>query len=185
MPSPSTRERALDAALDLLGSDGVRALTHARIDTHAGLPKGSTSNWFRTRNALIAGVVDWLAERERADFAAADLPRPDSPEQLIDAMAALIEVQTGPRASRTRARLAMFLEGAGDPSLLAPLLEQRRVFVEWTVKLLADIGAPAPAESARTLMAACDGLVLHRVSVDPDAPIHPVVERAVRACLVE
>ena len=172
-----TRERALDAALELLGEQGIRALTHARVDERAELPKGSTSNWFRTRDALVAGVVAHLAERERADFATAEMPPVDTPEQLIEALSAVVAVQTGPLAARTRARYALFLEGAGDPELLAPLLEQRRVFVEWTIALLARIGARSPAEAARALMAAGDGLVLHRVTVDPDAEIRPVVER--------
>lgn len=179
----STRGRALDAALALVGEQGIRALTHARVDERAGLPKGSTSNWFRTRDALVAGVVEWLAEHERAELASAEMPPVETPEQLIDAMTGMIAVQTGPLAVRTRARYALFLEGAGDDELLAPLLTQRRVFVEWTTDLLERIGARSPAEAVRTLMAAGDGIVLHRVTVDPEAEIRPVVERAVRACL--
>lgn len=179
----STRERALDAALALVGKRGIRALTHARVDERAGLPKGSTSNWFRTREALVAGVVAWLAESERAEFAEAETPPVDTPEEMIEALSALIALQTGPLAGRTRARYALFLEGAGDAGLLAPLLEQRRVFVEWTVALLERVGARSPEEAARALMAAADGLVLHRVTVDPDAEIRPVVERAVRSAL--
>ena len=61
---PATKDRALEAAVELLGTDGVRALSHARVDERAGLPPGSTSNWFRTRRALLAGIVDWIAEQE-------------------------------------------------------------------------------------------------------------------------
>ncbi|WP_426320827.1 TetR/AcrR family transcriptional regulator [Microbacterium sp. E-13] len=179
----STRDRALAAALQLVGEQGIRALTHARVDERAELPKGSTSNWFRTRDALVAGVVAYLAESERAEFSTAEMGPVDTPEQLIEALTAMIAVQTGPLAPRTRARYALFLEGAGDADLLAPLLVQRRVFVEWTVALLARIGARSPEEAARALMAAGDGLVLHRVTVDPHAEIRPVVERAVRAAL--
>lgn len=180
----STRDRALEAALALVGEQGIRALTHARVDERAGLPKGSTSNWFRTRDALIAGVAAWLAESERNDFSAVDAPVAiDTPEDLVDALSLVIAAQSGPLASRTRARYALFLEGAGDEAMLAPLLAQRRVFVEWTISLLGRVGARSPAEAARTLMAAADGLVLHRVTVDPSAEIRPVVERAVSACL--
>jgi DNA-binding transcriptional regulator YbjK len=167
-----------------VGEQGIRALTHARVDERAGLPKGSTSNWFRTRDALVAGVAAWLAESERNDFSAgATTPSIDTPEELVDALSLVIAVQSGPLASRTRARYALFLEGAGDEAMLAPLVAQRRVFVEWTTSLLRHVGARAPEESARTLMAAGDGLLLHRLTVDPDAEIRPVVERAVRACL--
>ena len=179
----ATRDRALDAALALVGEQGIRALTHARVDERAGLPKGSTSNWFRTRDALIAGVVTWLAESERADFAIAEQPPAETPEQLAEALTGMITLQTGPFAVRTKARYALFLEGAGDPELLEPLLAQRRAYVEWTTALLARVGARSPEEATRTLMAAADGLMLHRVTVDPDAEIRPVIERAVRACL--
>lgn len=183
MPAPTTRDRALDAALELVGEQGIRALTHARVDERAKLPKGSTSNWFRTRDALVAGTVTWLAERERADFASAELPVVETMEQFIDALSGMIAVQTGPFTWRTRARFALFLEGAGNPALLAPLLMQREFFVNWVIGLLGRIGARNPEESARTLMATADGLVLHRVTVDADAPIRPIIERAVAACL--
>ena len=56
MPA-TTRERALEAAVDVLGTDGVRALSHARVDERAGLPPGSTSNWFPIRRALLQRPV--------------------------------------------------------------------------------------------------------------------------------
>lgn len=179
----TTRERALSAALELVGEQGIRALTHARVDERAGLPKGSTSNWFRTRDALIAGVVGWIAQRERDDFSAGAAPVVTTPEQLIDALSALITAQTDLFSSRTRARYALFLEGVNDPELLAPLLQQRGVYVEWATSLLAGVGAARPADAVRALMAASEGLVLHRLTVDPDAPVRPVVERIVRSCL--
>jgi len=179
----TTRERALDAALELVGEQGIRALVHARVDERAGLPKGSTSNWFRTRNALVAGVVAWIAERERDDFDAGAAPVVRTPDQLIDALSNLISAETDLFAGRTRARYALFLEGANEPRLLKPLLQQRTVYVEWATALLADIGAARPSDAVRALMAASEGLVLHRLTVDPDAPVRPVVERIVRACL--
>jgi hypothetical protein len=95
----------------------------------------------------------------------------------------VIATQTGPFAARTRARYALFIEGAGDADLLAPLLAQRAVFVAFTIDLLTAVGARSPEAAARTLMAAGDGLVLHRITIDPDAEIRPVIARAVRACL--
>lgn len=178
-----TRTRALEAALELVGEGGIRALTHARVDERAGLPKGSTSNWFRTRDALVSGLVTWLAESERAEMASSEMPPVDTPEHLVEAWTGLIEMLTGPAIARTRARYSLFLEGAGDPDLLAPLLEQRRLYVEWTTALLARVGAHSPDDAVKTLMATADGLMLHRVTVDPDAEIRPVIERAVRACL--
>lgn len=167
----------------MVSEGGIRALTHARVDERAGLPKGSTSNWFRTRSALVAGLVASIAEGEREDAAALPQPRIASADDLVDLVSALIETETGRRAPRTRARLALSLEASHDEELLAPLIRQRVIFVRWMSGLLRDAGARHPDEAARTLLAAGNGLVFHRLTVDPDAEIRPVIERVVRACM--
>ena len=180
MPA-ATRERALEAAVELLGAQGVRALTHARVDERAGLPPGSTSNWFRTRRALIAGVVDWMAERERADFDPAAIPPITGVDDFIQGLCAMTELQTKPFAARTRARYALFLELASDPELGEPMRAQRRAFERWTEQMVTAIGIADPVPAARAMMALCDGLMLHRLTVDPELDLRPAIERAVRA----
>jgi hypothetical protein len=106
-----------------------------------------------------------------------------TPEDLTDLFCRFVEIETGPEASRTRARLALSLEAAHDAELLAPLIRQRAIFTDWTAGLLRDVGARHPDEAARTLLASGNGLVFHRLTVEPDAEIRPVIERAVRACM--
>lgn len=194
----ATRARALAAAIELVGASGVRSLTHARVDAAADLPKGSTSNHFRTKAALIAGVIDAIATQERAELAggpgaaagdpagpedAADETRRDPIAAVVDAMSATLIDLTGAHGSRTRARLALFLELVSEPELRAPLEAQRREYEAFTRGLLASLGATAPDAAARTLMATLDGLILHRVTVDPDAPVRPAIDLVLRACL--
>lgn len=180
MPA-TTRERALGAAVELLGAEGVRALTHARVDDRAGLPPGSTSNWFRTRRALLGGVVDWIAEQERGDLDLAATPTITEVNELIEGLCAMAELQTGPFAARTRARYALFLELAGDPDLGEPLRRQRREFERWTEQIMMALGIADPVPATRALMALGDGLLLHRLTVDPTLDMRPAIERAVRA----
>ena len=180
MPAAS-RERALEAAVELLGAEGVRALSHARVDERAGLPPGSTSNWFRTRRALLGGIVDWIAERERADLEPAAMPTISRVDELIEGLCAMAELQTGPFAARTRARYALFLELAGDPELGEPLRRQRREFERWTERLVTAVGIADPVPATRALMALADGLLLHRLTIDPALEMRPAIERAVRA----
>jgi DNA-binding transcriptional regulator YbjK len=180
MPA-ATRQRALEAAVELLGAEGVRALSHARVDERAGLPPGSTSNWFRTRRALLEGVVDWIAERERADFDPAAIPAITGLDGLIEGLCAMAELQTGPLATRTRARYALFLELAGDPELGEPLRRQRREFEQWTERIVIAVGIDDPVPATRALMALAEGLLLHRLTVDPELDMRPAIERAVRA----
>ena len=180
MPA-ATRERGLEAAVELLGAEGVRALTHARVDERAGLPPGSTSNWFRTRRALLGGVVDWIAEHERNDFDPAAMPTIRGVDGLIEGLCAMTELQAGPFAARTRARYALFLELAGDPQLGEPLRRQRCEFERWTERIVIAVGIADPVPATRALMALGDGLLLHRLTVDPDLDLRPAIERAVRA----
>ena len=180
MPA-ATRERGLEAAVELIGAEGVRALTHARVDGRAGLPAGSTSNWFRTRRALLAGVVDWIAERERSDLDPAAMPAITGLDELTEGLCAMADLQTGPFAARTRARYALFLELADDPELSEPLRRQRREFEQWTERIVIAIGIADPVPATRALMALADGLLLHRLTVDPELDLRPAIQRAVRA----
>ncbi|GAA5207461.1 TetR/AcrR family transcriptional regulator [Microbacterium kyungheense] len=179
----STRERALNAAVDLVGSHGIRALTHARVDAHAGLPPGSTSNHFRTRAALLGGVASWIAEEETRDLGAVLAQPFDDVDGFIDLFSTGIELLTGRFAVRTRARYALFLEAAADPALFAPLRAQREGFEAWSRSLLVSLGARDPDTALHAFMAFGDGILLHRLTIDPEAPVRPSVDAAVRGLL--
>lgn len=174
----STRARALDAAIELVGTEGIRALTHGRINAAASLPPGSTSNHFRTRASLITGVIRWLAAQERADAGAPEITTRDA---LVAGISQMIEHQSGPRAARTRARYALFIEA--DQEAVIPLREQREAMEAWVRGILLRIGGEDAAAHTSFLMATSDGLLLHRLTVDPDAPIQSVITRAVDAAL--
>lgn len=180
---PSIRERALDAAVELIGTQSIRALTHARVDERAGLARGSTSNHFRTRAALLAGVTQWIADRESSDLGAAAARPFDDVDGFVDLFSDAIELLTGVYAVRTRARYALFLEAASDPDLFAPLHAQREGLATWARSLLTALGAQHPDAATQAFMAFSDGIILHRLSVEPDAPVRPVVAIAVRGCL--
>jgi len=176
----STRAKILDAAVELLGTQGLRALTHLGVDVVAGVPKGSTSNYFRTRAALLTGVVEWLAELDLAD-----LVGPPSPPTDVDAFVALLAhaVETATTASRTRtiARYVLFLEGTHNDDVRRPLLAGRayfRSFVETTMEFL---GAYDPAAAATAITAVGEGMIIQRVTVDPEADVLAPIDAVVRA----
>lgn len=177
----SLRNRALAAAVDILGSQGLRALTHRRVDERAGLPAGSTSNYFRSRAALLDGVVVWVAQHELTDVDAGVAPA--SADDLIDEFCALLEVQTREFRSRTIARYVLFLEAARHGDSRAPLVQNRHLFEERTIAMLAGLAAPDPDAAALALMACGEGLMLHRLTVDDSIEFRPAVAMVVRACL--
>jgi DNA-binding transcriptional regulator YbjK len=58
MPAnPERRNQILDVAIDILCDDGVGGLTHRHVDTRSGVPPGTTSNYFRTRQALLEATA--------------------------------------------------------------------------------------------------------------------------------
>jgi DNA-binding transcriptional regulator YbjK len=146
-PVTSTKVRALDAAIELLGTEGLRALTHVRVDLRAGLPQGSTSNYFRTRAALLTGVVGRILERELPLVGATFTPT--SADDLVEALCGLFAYLTGPNRLQTTARLVPFIEGSHDAGLreaqLAAALQWRRRLLQLSLSLARMIhGLPAP-----------------------------------------
>ena len=181
MPA-ATRERGLEAAVGLLGAEGVRALTHARVDERAGLPPGSTSNWFRTRRALLGGIVDWIAERERADLEPAAMPTISGVDELDRGL--VRHGRTADRAVRrahTRTLRPLPRTRRRPCKLGEPLRRQRREFEQWTERVMIAVGIADPVPATRALMALGDGLLLHRLTADPALDLRPAIERAVRA----
>lgn len=59
-----------DAAIDLIASDGIRALTHRAVDARTGFPVGTASSYFRSRDALLREVFERVADRYLADMIA-------------------------------------------------------------------------------------------------------------------
>src|SRR3954466_10607656 len=96
------REQLLDAAITVLGERGIHALTHRAVDAAAGLPAGSTSNHFRTRDALLNAVVVRFAARERAIWEQIAARRcPTTPRELATTMVELAHRATGPQRTLT------------------------------------------------------------------------------------
>ena len=82
-----------DVAIDVLASGGGRQLTHRAVDAAAGLPVGSTSNRFRTRDALLGGVLGRILERETAVWADLDVDLADGDlDTFCTAMGRAVEV---------------------------------------------------------------------------------------------
>ena len=146
-PVASTKGRALDAAIELLGTEGLRALTHVRVDLRAGLPKGSTSNYFRTRAALLTGVVDRILERELPLVGATFTPT--SADDLVEALCGLFAYLTDRTASRRLPGWSFSWRGATTPVYerpqLAAALQWRRRLLQLSLSLARMIhGLPAP-----------------------------------------
>jgi AcrR family transcriptional regulator len=163
----------LDAAIEVLGERGIRALTHRAIDNAAGLPAGSTSNYFRTSDALLTAVVERFAARERAnadDVAATVCPT--TPDELAKAATAITLDMTGPHRTLTLARYAILVEGAQRPALQAQLAATGGRVNVWFANWVRTAGSDRPELHAPIIQNYVTGLILHQLA-SPDPAFDP------------
>lgn len=178
------RERALDAAVQLLGGQGLRSLTHRRVDDAAGLPHGSTSNYFRTREALLRGVIDRLVQQDQQQWEQFRGAAAATVEDLVEAIVAVIDAATGADRTRTVARYTLFMETMSNPLLADPIAAGRARIESWGADVLGRLGAADPPAAARLLTDLADGLILRRLTMA--SPIDPRPEfRALVGALLQ
>jgi len=176
---PTNRERSLRAAVEILATGGIRALTHRRVDEQAGLPEGSTSNSFRTRGALLGGVTSHMVAAELPHVARTHTA--DSPEALADALVELFAQQVGPMRTLTAARLALYVEAGHDEVIREALARGRRDMLTPIRAALDELGARDPELAVRLLGACFQGLFLQVLGGYADIDPRPVIHAAVRA----
>ncbi|MFE9188445.1 TetR/AcrR family transcriptional regulator [Micromonospora sp. NPDC007208] len=162
-----------DAAIELIADGGMRALTHRAVDGRAGLPPGTTSAYLRTRQALIEAVVGRLAERDRADLAAYDLPTgPPTPAPRLDSddldalaagVAEVLDRWLSVGRSRSLTRYACLLEAVHRPELRGILQHGTGLRVQ-ARDLLTRAGATDPDRQGDQFVAFVDGLLFDRLA---------------------
>jgi len=158
------KQRAVDAAIEVIAADGLRGLTHRAVDSRAGLPPGSTSSCFRSRRALLAGVLDRLVELDEARLAtvhAVDwgIETEAQVDAVVDMLTDLLLYWLGPARERTYARLELYLDAPRHPELAAALAEANRRFLTLAADGIRRAGVADPDEPARILVACLDGLL--------------------------
>lgn len=151
------------------------------MDERAGLPRGSTSNYFRTRRALLSGVVDLIVDHEL--LAVGDAFEPDSAAELVAGLCALFEHLSSTNRVVTTARLVLFMEASHNESLREPLSRGRFAMEAMAVTALAGLGARDPRAAASTVAACFEGLLLHRIARHDSTDPRPVFALVVRAVL--
>ncbi|WP_246159292.1 TetR/AcrR family transcriptional regulator [Catellatospora sichuanensis] len=165
-----------DAAIALVAEQGMRGLTHRAVDARAGLPTGTTSAYYRTRKALIEALVQRLADLDRADLEARDLPADQAPayphdrrftpadlDGLAAGIAAVIDAWLTTGRDRSLARYACLLEATHHPEL-RDILGHGAASRAQARALLAAAGARDPDRAGDHFVACVDGLLFDRLA---------------------
>ena len=170
----SRRDALLDAAIDLLGRSGIHGLTHRALDVAAGLPAGSASNHFRTRDALLNAAAERFAARERANWEQIAVEiYPATPEELAQALARFAQDAAGPDRTLVLARYAILVEAANCPPLRDQLTVTGRRVTAWFTNWVRIAGSADPGRDAPLIMNHWTGIVLHQLA-NPDPAFNPL-----------
>jgi DNA-binding transcriptional regulator YbjK len=164
---PNDRRTVLaDAAIDVLAETGIRGLTHRAVDRTANLPPGTTSAYYRTRQALLTALVRRLVALDQAELQAVGerTPVPRDAEELVAGIAAFVERRlTGEGRRRSLARYACAVESVRHPELREILAPRENAARQAVQDFLAAQRLPDAAERTVTLLACVDGLVFDRL----------------------
>ncbi|MDG6109215.1 TetR family transcriptional regulator [Dactylosporangium aurantiacum] len=151
------KTRLADAAIEVVGTGGVRALTHRAVDTRAGLPQGTCSYHFPSRAALLTAALTRIAALDLAD-AAAGSPAGSRGGDLGGDLGVLLAAWAGPQATRTRARFMLML----DPQARAELGDSADTLAGGFVRRATELFGSE--DRARLAIALVDGLLLDELT---------------------
>ena len=166
------REEILRAALRLIGSRGMHHVTHRDVAAEAGVPLGSTTYYFATKEELLTEALRlFVAEEQARLHAAAERFEGVSapPEVIADAIAAEIG-NTATRPVEQVAQFELYLEATRSARRWPR--RRRRSFAayeEIAVAALRSAGAKEPERLAPLFIGLIEGLMFRQL-VDP-API--------------
>lgn len=180
------RQQITDAAITVLARDGARGLTHRAVDGVAGVPLGTTSNYFRTRQALVSGLMTRIEQRLTPDPAllAERALQPAGRALFADYLHDLMRKLLANR----EVMLALFelrLESTRNSAIAEVLYAwQQRSFAA-DVAFTREQGLPGGSREIALFHYALDGLLLDRLThpIEAEFPIDEVVDRFVAGLL--
>lgn len=182
------RRQIADAGIAVIAREGARGLTHRAVDRAAGVPAGTTSNYFRSRDALITGLVDRIGERlaPARSFFAAHADEPPSRALFTVYLRDIVRRLLGDPAV-TLALFELRLESTRRPEVAAVLSSWQRAAFEADVAFNTAAGLPGGPREIALFHYAIDGLVLDRLtsSIGHDAATDEIVEALVAGLLRE
>jgi DNA-binding transcriptional regulator YbjK len=187
MAKNEARRNALaDAGIAVLATEGSRGLTHRAIDERAGVPIGTASNYFRTRETLIAGLFERIGARLAPT--PEDLERRAAQEPSRELFAEYLRDIVRRLSTEREVTLALFelrLESARRPDLADTVSSWLRTGFAADVAFNDAAGLPGGAREIALFHYAIDGLLLDRLtsSIDPETSTDAIVDALVDGLL--
>lgn len=117
------RSAILDAAIDLLLTEGLKGLTHRQVAATAAVPVGSIGYYYSTRDKLVATCFEQLLQGRREAFERANAEGVElsDPVQLAEAV---VDIVACGQPQRARAVVTAFIEAQRDPNEVGEYVAQ-------------------------------------------------------------
>jgi AcrR family transcriptional regulator len=170
---PGKRERLITAACDLFHRQGIAGTTLAHIAEAAEVPLGNMYYYFKTKDDIVAAVVEARTEEIRSATAALQR-RHGSPKARLKALVAMLADSRDTIAEHGCALGTLCTELANQPgqspSLTAPLM---RTLLDWAEQQFRTMGRRDAHDLALELVISYEGsAVLTNALAQPDVMAH-------------
>ncbi|MGR8007537.1 TetR/AcrR family transcriptional regulator [Streptomyces hypolithicus] len=177
------RAALVDAAIQVLAAEGARGMTFRAVDTAAGVPPGTASNYFANRDDLFTQAGARVYERLQPDEATIARQRESAPDKESYTLL-MTELVGRISAFRTGylALLELRLEATRRPQLRAVLTERVRADLEANVAYHEASGLPGDATAVRLLYLALNWLIVEQLTL-PDVLSEAEREQLVAAAV--
>ena len=169
---PEGRRRAiLAAAAEVIVEKGAAALTHRAVAARAGVPLGSTTQYFTSIDALREAALEQLSDEIDRELEGMETHLRDlinNPERAVDD---LVEYFNDKRV--LHADLALIMTGITDPRL-------RPLALRWADRLVEILSPEIGRDRAIAIAIYLDGLSIHAGLHESPLP-HEEILRVLRA----
>jgi AcrR family transcriptional regulator len=192
VPPPNDERRAqlADAAIELLVESGVHGVTHRAVDRRAGLPAGTASNYFRSREALLVATARRVVEQHQADMAEAGRAAPatasgegDDVERAVELISGSLTLAAGPHRARYLAIFELRLESLRRPALAAAIDELMAAMAAFTGGHHAEVGLRIPPAAIPPMLVTYGGALFALVT-GPAEALTPAAVRPLAVAIV-
>jgi DNA-binding transcriptional regulator YbjK len=185
---PTTRGEArraqlLEAALRVIARGGVGAATHRAVAAEAGVPLGSTTYYFASRDDMVAQALELVVMRDRTALAQARdevAAAATDPATLARAISKTLLRGLGDDPEVWVAEYELFIEASRRPELRDLAASWTKAEVDVLLPALERLGTRDPYRAAKQIVAALVGLSMEVLAHGGREQLPELVEDLVR-----
>ncbi len=161
----------LQTTLRLIADEGIDAVSHRSVAEAAGVPLGSTTYWFSSRQEMLRQALEEFARSEietETEHLEGMLGKRLSRRRLVDEFTAHLLSQLEERRWRTVAQYALIQEATREPELERVSRQWTEAWVAMMTEVFIALGARSPELEARMFLAILDGLLVGQLAAPSD-----------------